>query len=116
MAAPALAPNTRDLVVIGASAGGIEALPKLLSQLPPTFPASVLIVMHLGKSENPHLAQLLQRVTPLPVEWAEQGARLERGHVYVAPPDTHLAITDGHVRLSNGPRENFFRPSIDRVF
>lgn len=116
MAVPAIASARRDLVVIGTSAGGTEALPRLVGQLPASFAASIVIVMHLGSREDAHLVHILQRATALPVSWAEQGGRLEHGHVYVAPPDSHLSIYDEHLRLSNGPRENFARPSIDRLF
>ncbi|MBV8757550.1 MAG: chemotaxis protein CheB [Deltaproteobacteria bacterium] len=116
MAAPVIAVQRRDLVVIGTSAGGVEALPKLLSQLPGTFDASVVIVQHLGPRDQPMLVHILQRAATLPVTWAEQGDRIQRGHVYVAPPDTHLTIHEAHLRLASGPRENFARPSIDRLF
>src|SRR6476646_4877281 len=106
----------RDLVIVGVSAGGISALPRLLGQLPGTFEAAMLIVMHQGPRENPHLVHILQRSSTLPVRWAEQGDKLEHNHVFVVPPDTHLTIEEGHhVRLTNGPRENFVRPSIDRT-
>jgi two-component system, chemotaxis family, protein-glutamate methylesterase/glutaminase len=105
----------RDVVVVGASAGGIFALPRLLGQLPGTFPASMMIAMHQGPRDNPHLVNILQRAATIPVQWAEQGERIESGRVYVAPPDTHMLIQEGYVRLSRGPRENFARPSIDRT-
>lgn len=103
--------------MIGASAGGITALPRLLAQLPASFPATVVIVMHLGQRErgDTELVKILQRTSMLPVQWADQGGRLEHGHIYIAPPDTHLTIADNHFRLTNGPRENFARPSIDRA-
>jgi two-component system, chemotaxis family, protein-glutamate methylesterase/glutaminase len=116
MAVPVLARQKRDLVVIGTSAGGIEALPRLVSQLPPSFDASLIIVMHLGPREDGQLVHIIQRATVLPVTWAEQGERLLPGHIYVGPPDTHLGIYDGHLQLTSGPRENFVRPSIDRLF
>jgi two-component system, chemotaxis family, protein-glutamate methylesterase/glutaminase len=106
----------RDVVVIGTSAGGVAALPKVLASLPGTFEAAVLIVQHQGPREHAHLVHILQRSSTLPVSWAEQGEPLARGRVFVAPPDTHLAIHEDHLRLSRGPRENFARPSIDRLF
>lgn len=116
MAEPITALQRRDLVVIGTSAGGVEALPKLLGQLPGSFDASVIIVQHIGARDSPLLVHILQRASTLPVTWAEQGERIACGHVYVAPPDTHLTVHEHHLRLSNGPRENFARPSIDRLF
>jgi two-component system, chemotaxis family, protein-glutamate methylesterase/glutaminase len=114
---PMVEPHARrDVVVIGTSAGGVAALPKLLMQLPGTFDASVLIVQHQGPREHAHLVHILQRSSTLPVTWAEQGEPLARGRVFVAPPDTHLAIHEDHLRLTRGPRENFSRPSIDRLF
>lgn len=116
MAAPIIALQRRDLVVVGTSAGGVEALPKLLAQLPPNLQASFLIVQHIAPREVPLLVHILQRASTMPVTWAEQGGRIERGHVYVAPADTHLTVHDHHLRLAGGPRENFARPSIDRLF
>ena len=113
-AVPAI--QTRDIVVIGASAGGVEALPNLLLQLPATLPAAVFVVLHQRAREHSHLVQILQRATSLPVSWAEQGERLERGRIYAAPPDIHMTLESNHVRLSRGPRENHARPSIDRLF
>jgi two-component system chemotaxis response regulator CheB len=113
---PAPAESTRDLIVVGCSAGGVDALPRLLHPLPHDLPASIVIVQHMGPSENPALVQILRRSSALPVDWAEQGARIERGRVYVAPPDTHVLFADSHLQLSRGPRENHSRPSIDKLF
>ena len=108
--------RTRDVVVIGTSAGGVEALPRLLAQLPASLPASLFIVQHLSPTHNPYLVEILKRDSPLPVSWAEQGEPIERGHVYVAPPDVHLLFADDHLQLSRAVRENHARPSIDRLF
>jgi two-component system, chemotaxis family, protein-glutamate methylesterase/glutaminase len=108
--------GNRDLVVIGCSAGGVEALPRLLSPLPRDFPATICIVQHLAVSENPYLVEILKRTSPMPVSWADQGEKFERSHVYVGPPDHHLLFSDDHLRLSRGPRENHARPSIDKLF
>jgi two-component system chemotaxis response regulator CheB len=106
----------RDLIVVGCSAGGVDALRRLLLPLPSALAATIVIAQHLGRSDNPGLVQILRRSSALPVEWAEQGTRLERGRVYVAPPDTHLMFADGHLQLTRGPRENHSRPSIDKLF
>src|SRR3954469_9589563 len=97
-------PGTRDLILIGCSAGGVEALPKLLHPLPEDLPAAVCIVQHMGATENPYLVDILRRASRIPVSWAEQGDRFHASHVYVAPPDTHLMFSDDHLRLSSGPR------------
>lgn len=106
----------RDTIVIGTSAGGVDALPQVLTPLDARVPAAVLIVQHLSPHHDPYLVEILRRSTPMPVAWAEQGARIERGRVYVAPPDAHLMIEGEHLRLAGGPRENHARPSIDRLF
>jgi two-component system chemotaxis response regulator CheB len=112
---PALA-CTRDIVVIGCSAGGVEALPRLLQQLPSQLEATVFIVQHMGTSSPLHLVTILARTTKLPVLWAEQGAAIERGRVVVCPPDVHMLLSERHVQLTRGARENYARPSIDKLF
>jgi two-component system chemotaxis response regulator CheB len=106
----------RDLVVIGASAGGIEALQKLLPRLPRNFAASVLVVLHTTGRPGSVLPQILGRVALLPVSHPEDRTRIRRGHIYVAPPDCHMLVEDGQVRVLQGPRENLHRPAIDPLF
>ncbi len=106
----------RDLIVIGTSAGGVDAVSTLLAGLPADLPASVLVIQHQLAGSIPYLVDILRRHSTLPVTWAEEGAAVEHGHVYVAPPDSHLLLTDGHLRLDGGARENYSRPSIDRTF
>lgn len=108
----------RDLVVIGGSAGGIEALREVLRDLPTDFPAAVLVVLHTaGRGEKQsHLARILGRATRLPVSHPADGERIEPGHIYVAPPDYHMMVKDDHVRILQGPRENRHRPAIDPLF
>jgi two-component system, chemotaxis family, protein-glutamate methylesterase/glutaminase len=106
----------KRLVVIGASSGGIHALQTIAAGLPADFPAAVCAVVHMS-AESPGLLDIiLQRAGPLPVSTAAQGARLEGGHIYVAPPDHHLIVEPGALRLTKGPRENRFRPAIDPLF
>jgi two-component system chemotaxis response regulator CheB len=106
----------RDIVVIGASAGGVAALQKLLAALRENFNATVLIVTHLAPNEPSRLQEILQAVTSMPVKAAEDNDALKNGTVYVAVPDHHLLIEGNRVRLSRGPRELHSRPSIDVLF
>jgi two-component system, chemotaxis family, protein-glutamate methylesterase/glutaminase len=108
--------HTRDIVVIGCSAGGVEALPRITHQLPHDLPASVFIVQHMSVAANTYLVDILQRTTDIRVSWAEQGERFDRSHIYVCPPDVHLVFADHHLRLSRAARENRSRPSIDKLF
>jgi two-component system, chemotaxis family, protein-glutamate methylesterase/glutaminase len=104
-----------DLVVIGASAGGVEAIPRLLSQLPPSFPAAICIVQHLTPT-SVHLADIFQRSTSMKVAWAEHDDPVVPGQVYVAPGGIHMVLDGSRIALVGGPRENRSRPSISRLF
>ena len=84
---------TRDTIVIGASAGGVQALSKLVIDLPADLPAAVFIVLHIAANAPSLLATILSRDSSLPVAHARDGAPIERGRVYVAPPDHHLLIS-----------------------
>jgi two-component system chemotaxis response regulator CheB len=106
----------RDVIVVGTSAGGVQALQALVAQLPPELPAAVLVVLHLMPQANSVLADILDRAGPLPASQARDGERLERGHVYVGPPDFHLLLRGDAIHLSAGPRENGHRPAIDPLF
>jgi two-component system chemotaxis response regulator CheB len=115
---PADAPTVvqRDVIVVGASAGGVQALQALVAQLPAELPASVLVVLHLMSSGTSVLHSILDRAGALPATQALDGERLERGHVYVAPPDHHMLLRGPNLHLSTGPRENGHRPAIDPLF
>ena len=106
----------RDIVVVGASAGGVSALDRLVSALPEDFAASLFVVMHLKPDGRSQLVEILQRNSRLRIVRAEDGAPIRPGHVYVAQPDHHLLVDDRTVRISRGPKENRNRPAIDALF
>ena len=108
--------SSRDIVVIGASAGGIGALETLLPAFPADYPGTIFIVLHRGPGTAKLLAHFLSIGSVLPVQAATDGARFERGHVYVAGDDSHLVIERGTMRLEKSPREKFVRPCIDVLF
>lgn len=89
-----------DIIVIGASTGGVEALPKLIGSLPKDLPASVFIVLHLSPQGPGFLPQIIKRSASLSVEHGVDGETIRSGHVYVAPPDHHLQVDGTHIRLS----------------
>jgi two-component system chemotaxis response regulator CheB len=103
------------IFVVGASQGGIDVLRCIVSGLPSDFPAALLIVMHIG-SEQSYLPPILDHAGPLAAKHAKTGDKIEPGRIYVAPPDHHMLVVDGHLELTRGPRENFARPAIDPLF
>ncbi|MBV9697331.1 MAG: chemotaxis protein CheB, partial [Gammaproteobacteria bacterium] len=106
----------RDLIVIGASAGGVEALSELVGHLPQDLAAAVVLVLHTSPDHPSLLASILGGKSTLPVHEAQAGQKLEPGTVYVAVPDRHLMIEGNRLRLTRGPRESRARPSIDVLF
>ncbi|MBV9880077.1 MAG: chemotaxis protein CheB [Gemmatirosa sp.] len=104
------------MIVLGASAGGVEALKTVVAGLPANFPAAVLIVLHMAPSSPSILPRLLQGRCALPVDFAADGEPLVAGRVYVASPDRHLVVERGRVRVTRAPRENHSRPAIDPLF
>ena len=106
----------RDIVVIGASAGGVEALLGFFRALPATLDAAVLVVLHIPADTPSQLDQVLARATSLTVVIAKDGEPIEHGRVYVASADRHLMATAQGIRLSRGPKEGRARPSIDVLF
>jgi two-component system chemotaxis response regulator CheB len=106
----------RDLIVIGASAGGIEALQQLLRQLPAKLKASVLIVVHTSNHPASVLPNIMQRAARLPAIHPADGTPIEKERVYIAPPDYHMIVEGNLLRVIQGPRENLHRPAIDPLF
>ncbi|BEL02315.1 chemotaxis protein CheB [Actinoplanes sichuanensis] len=106
----------RDLVAVGASAGGVEALRAMVAGLPADYPGAVLVVLHVPRSAPSALPGILSRGGPLPADTARDGEIVRSGRVYVAPADHHLLLLDGHIRLSRGPAENGHRPAVDPLF
>ncbi len=104
-----------NVLLIGASAGGIEPLIDLIERLPADLPAPVLIVVHVPPDANSRLPDILQRKSELRVRHAADGEPLREGAVLVAPPDHHLMVEDGRVRVVRGPRQNRHRPAIDTL-
>lgn len=107
---------TRDVIVIGASAGGVQALTKLVTNFRADLPAAVFIVLHVSANVPSLLPGILARESKLRVAHAIDGEPIERGRICVAPPDHHLIIENDHARLVHGPKENLHRPSIDTLF
>ena len=106
-----------DMVVVGASAGGLAALSILLGELPVGFPVPVAVVLHLSPDHPSVLVGVLSRSTRLPVLWAADGVRLSAGTVYVAPPDRHMVFErNGDVALLQSAPVHFARPSVDLLF
>lgn len=110
----AMGPDNK-VIVIGASTGGLSALKQIFAALPADLPAAVFAVLHIGPGES-ILPRLLGSVSSLPVVHATDGAQVEAGKVFIAPPDHHLLLEDGHMRLSRTARENHVRPAIDPLF
>lgn len=109
-------PKTSDIVVIGASVGGVSALPALLSQLPSTIAASFFVVLHMSDSYGGDFAWMLSRRGALPAHFATDGETIRRGVIYVAPPRRNMVVERGRVAVQDSPRESFHRPSINALF
>jgi two-component system chemotaxis response regulator CheB len=106
----------RDIVVMGASAGGVEALSVILRGLPADLPATVFIVLHMSADSPGSLASVLGRHARLPVHEAVDGESIRKGSVYVARPDRHLMLEPDRVRVVSGPKQNRHRPAVDVLF
>src|SRR5690242_6784168 len=107
----------KDIIVIGASSGGIDALKKLVAALPRDLKAAVFVTLHVAPYSIGILPEILERAGRLPASNARDWEEFRQGHIYVAPPDHHLLVEpSGRVRITRGPRENRFRPAVDPLF
>lgn len=112
-----------NIIVIGASAGGVEALAQLVENLPPDLPAAIFVVLHIPAQGTSVLPNILNRRIKKQHKnaslWAshpQDGEKIEQGRIYVAPPDHHLLVKNGYIRLARGPKENSHRPAVDPLF
>jgi two-component system, chemotaxis family, protein-glutamate methylesterase/glutaminase len=109
--------NKRDIIVVGASAGGVEALLKFVKVLPENLDASIFIVLHTSPYSPSSLPQVLSRAGALKAKHPRDGEEIKKGLIYIAPPDHHLMLAkDNCIAVRKGPKENRFRPSIDALF
>lgn len=106
----------RDIIVVGASAGGISALKELLNSIPQDFKASIFVVLHVSPSSPGFLPVILSKAGILDAAHPADGESIKPGFIYVAPPDHHLILEGNRVLVKKGPKENNFRPSIDALF
>jgi len=103
------------IIGVGASAGGVDVLIKLVASLPEDFPHAICIVLHVPSTSPSMLGRILSRQTSLTVVTPEGPERLARGRIFVAPPDRHLLMQEGYVVLTRGPKENGVRPAVDTM-
>jgi two-component system chemotaxis response regulator CheB len=103
------------IVVIAASAGGFQPLRRIVAALPIPCLGAVFIVMHIG-SHPSVLPSLLSSANKLPAAFAQDGASIEAGHIYIAPPDYHMILEADRIRLTQGPKVNYARPAADPLF
>ena len=106
----------RDLIAIGSSAGGTEALQALVAHLPPHLPAALLVAQHASNSSPGMLPAILARAGPLAAALAIDGEPISHSRIYVAPPDHHLIVKHERLCVSHGPRESNWRPCVDTLF
>jgi two-component system, chemotaxis family, protein-glutamate methylesterase/glutaminase len=104
------------LIVIGASAGGVEALKELVTYLPADLTACILVVLHVPPHSASMLPAILSRSGQLPAIHPKDGQTFEQGYIFVAPPDKHMLVKDGYLSLVRGPHENGHRPAVDPLF
>jgi two-component system chemotaxis response regulator CheB len=105
-----------DIIVIGASAGGVTALTEFVKTLPKDFKGSIFIVLHVSPYSPSYLPIILTQAGFLKATHPEDGEEIKKGHIYVAPADHHLLLDETRVLVKKGPKENRFRPSVDALF
>ncbi len=105
-----------DIIVIGASSGGIESLTEIVSGLPQDLDATLFVVLHVPAHSESLLPQILTRAGNMRAEHARDNEPIQKGRIYVAPPDFHLLLNDGTIRIVRGPKEANVRPAIDPTF
>src|SRR5262245_36101997 len=108
-----MAKRTRDIIVIGASAGGVEALQGLVRTLPAKLPAAVFVTLHFPEHGTSVLPKILSRAGSMPALHAADKDPIVNGRIYIAPPDHHLLLTTRGIRIVRGPKDNGNRPAID---
>lgn len=108
--------ESRNIIVIGASAGGFDALKRLVKDLPPDLGASIFIVWHMSPDVTSVMPQILNRVGEIPAAAAIDGEPIKPNRIYIAAPDHHLLVERGRVSVTKGPKENRFRPAVDPLF
>lgn len=108
--------TNRNIIVVGASAGGVTALLNLMKSIPAKFEGSMFVVLHVAPYSPNYLPEILSRVCSLKVVEPKDGEKIKSATVYIAPPDHHMLIEQGQVVITKGPKENRFRPSIDALF
>jgi two-component system chemotaxis response regulator CheB len=101
---------------MGASAGGIPPIQRVISALPDDLPAAVFVAIHTAAESPGFLSNILGRRSHLPVAYAEDGEPIRKARIYQAPPDRHMLLEKGVIRVTTGPRENRHRPAIDPLF
>ncbi len=110
-------PKGRDIIAIGTSAGGLEALDTLIGQLPSDLPATIFVVQHLApESSGSALVKVLGKYKSFDCKLAADGERFAKGRIYIAPPDHHLLVKKNTLLVTKGARENRYRPAIDPLF
>lgn len=108
--------GNRDIVVIGASEGGVDAVLQVTSTIPADFPGAVFVVLHVGATLGSNFPELLTHRGRLRATHAIHGEEILPGRIYVAPPDNHLMLRPGYMQVVRGPKENGYRPAIDALF